>query len=134
LKDTDQSYSFYITIPLCILDPVVKNELINNKRITTSCHVARGTATIFTEDGTVIPCNHFTKKGMGKYGEDFSGVESFRSFWRSEALELFRKRFNSYPHENCINCSDWNICGGGCKIKWMHYNPKDYIGKRRKHE
>lgn len=131
MKDSGQSYSFYMTIPLCILDKDVKTELVRSKRITTSCHVPKGSGVIFSEDGDVLPCNHFTDMSYGKIGKDFSTTEEFSVFWNSEDTQQFRKEFNSFPHVNCSTCADWAVCGGGCKIKWMHYNPKDYIGKQR---
>jgi radical SAM protein with 4Fe4S-binding SPASM domain len=131
LKESGQSYSFYMTIPLCILDPDVKNELVNSKKITTSCHVPKGSGVIFSEDDEVLPCNHFTDVSYGKLGKDFRTAEEFKVFWNSEESLQFRKEFNSFPHANCSTCADWAVCGGGCKIKWMYYDPKDYIGKRR---
>lgn len=120
-----------MTIPLCILDPDVKNELVNSKKITTSCHVPKGSGVIFSEDDEVLPCNHFTDVSYGKLGKDFRTAEEFKVFWNSEESLQFRKEFNSFPHANCSTCADWAVCGGGCKIKWMYYDPKDYIGKRR---
>lgn len=130
LKETSQSYSFYITIPLCILKSHVKEELVRNKRISTSCHVSKGTAAVFKEDGSVAPCNHFTGVSFGKLDEDFSDSAEFVNFWSKKDLVNFREDFNSYPHENCFICPDWNICGGGCKIKWMYYDPSKFIGQK----
>ena len=134
LKGTKLSYSFYMTIPLCILDKGIKNELVEDRRISTSCHVSKGNTAIFSEDGSVLPCNHFTDMIYGKLGEDFSTVEEFKALLNNEGVKQFRKEFNSFPHSNCSTCSDWGICGGGCKIKWMHYDPKDYIGKPRRND
>lgn len=40
-RDHEQSYSFYMTIPLCILDPVIKDELVEQKKCLqrVMCHV-----------------------------------------------------------------------------------------------
>lgn len=67
----------------------------------------------------------------GKLGVDFNDAEGFKKFWEGSELREFRDEFNSYPHTNCITCPDWTNCGGGCKIKWLHYDPKDYIGRRK---
>lgn len=127
LKDSGQSYSFYVTVPLCLFSESTKKELIESSKISTSCHVSRGTSVVFSDDGAILPCNHFSSFSFGKLDSDFSDEEEFARFWQKDEMVEFRSNFNSYPVKKCSYCKDWNICGGGCKIKWMYYNPKDFI-------
>lgn len=127
LKNSELNYGFYVTIPLCILDQNIKKELIESKRIMTTCHVNKGSGLVFTQNGSIIPCNHFTSHKLGQYGNDFTNARELKKFWGSKEIKSFRHICQNYPHEKCIKCEEWQICGGGCLVKWMHWNPKNYI-------
>jgi radical SAM protein with 4Fe4S-binding SPASM domain len=127
LKDTDLNYSFYLTIPLCLIDNGVLNDLFERGRVLTTCHVAKGSGLVFTHDGHVILCNHFTSKPIGQFGVDFSNVQELHGFWVTEQMEKLRSCCSCYPHNKCKECDMWDKCGGGCFLKWFHWNPEEFI-------
>lgn len=131
LKKTGLNYSFYVSIPLCILDERVKNEIIREGKILTTCHVPKGKGLIFTPEGEVVLCNHFSSFPLGRFGADFSTPEEFMEFWEREDISLLRSRATMYPDERCRNCHEWDICGGGCFVKWLHWDPKAFMPTNR---
>ena len=86
-----------------------------------------GSGLIFDETGAVMPCNLFTSHPVGKFGVDFSNPSGFEKFWARRELSTFRKKVGSYPDQKCVGCGEWDMCGGGCKIKWMYWDPQQYI-------
>lgn len=127
MKTTGIDYGFEMNIPFCLLDPVVKKELLDAGRMRRSCHIPTGTGLIFDEHGRVMPCNLFTSHPIGSYGRDFTTSEEFAQYWKSPELESFRADVTAYPHKKCASCSEWDMCGGGCMIKWLHWDPEIYI-------
>lgn len=127
LKTTSIDYSYYVSIPLCMLDQCTRESIIKDGRILTTCHVPKGSGLIFTPDGSVILCNHFSSFPIAKYGVDFNTAEEFTAFWNSEQVKEVRSRVTTYPHPKCRDCTDWDICGGGCFVKWLQWDPNDYI-------
>lgn len=127
LKGKDISYGFNVSIPLCLLPPNIKQELMEEQKILTTCHVPKGTGIVFSEDGSIIPCNHFVGHKLGQYGIDFSTRTELLEFWNSQAVEDFRQACRHYPNLKCTTCEDWDKCGGGCLIKWLHWNPLEFI-------
>jgi radical SAM protein with 4Fe4S-binding SPASM domain len=127
LKDTNLNYGFYITIPLCLIDKGVLDDIMKQEKILTTCHVAKGSGLIFTHDGHVILCNHFSSKPIGQFGVDFSNIKELNEFWSSEQMGELRSCCSCYPHIKCKECSIWDKCGGGCFLKWFHWDPKEFI-------
>lgn len=123
-------YVIYMTIPFCLLDPDVLQGLKDEDRLMSSCHVPHGSAIVFDELGKVLPCNHMSAQTIGQWGEDFTDSEEFLDFWNSRDLQEFRKECSCFPAEPCQTCSYWGECGGGCLIKWLHWNPGDFIPVR----
>lgn len=127
IKGLGISYGFYLSIPLCLLSDRVRKEFADENLIVTTCHIYKGTGLIFDQEGRILPCNHFTDFPVGKFGEDFDSAESFKLFWENPSMAENRRKLLKFPVEKCSDCSDWNSCGGGCLIKWLHWNPKDSI-------
>lgn len=131
LRDTGISYSYNVSIPLCLLDSEDKKELIEQNRIGTCCHVQNGSGLILDPEGKILPCNHFPNYPLGQYGKDFNDAESFNKFWNSQVIKDYRKLTRTYPSEECQFCDEWDKCGGGCFVKWMHFDPRIYIERRK---
>jgi len=121
-------YVVYMTIPFCLLDPEVLRGLKAQDRLVSSCHVPRGDALVFDEHGGVLPCNHMGGHVLGRWGVDFSSARTLMDFWYTTAVEEFRSVCGCYSAEPCIDCPEWGECGGGCMIKWMFWDPADFIG------
>lgn len=129
--DPDQiDYVIYMTIPFCLLDPDVLQGLKDGDRLMSSCHVPHGNALIFDEHGGVLPCNHMESKAIGQWDKDFNSAKDFMLYWNSPELKNFRAACSCYPAEPCKTCSQWKECGGGCMVKWLYWNPADFIKKR----
>ena len=129
-RHTDTSridYVIYMTIPFCLLDPDILEGLKEQDRLLSSCHIPHGNAIIFDEKGYVLPCNHMASQPLGQYGVDFRTAQEFQKFWNKRQLINFRKTCSCYPAEPCQLCQYWDECGGGCMIKWMYWDPSQYI-------
>jgi len=123
-------YAFNISVPLCLFDQKILKELMEEKKVATCCHIQKGSGLIFDERANVIVCNHFPEYPIGKFGVDFFDQNSFMTFWHGESVETFRKKIRRYPSLKCKTCLLWNICGGGCFVKWLGFNPTEYIERR----
>ncbi len=130
LKPTSLNYSFYLSIPLCLIDPKIRSEMIGAGRVLTTCHVPKGQGVVFTPEGSVILCNHFSSFPIGRFGIDFTSAQEFEVFWNSTSVTKLRSRASEFPHERCQTCDDWDICGGGCFVKWLHWNPELFIPEK----
>jgi len=105
-------YLFMPGIPLCLFPPSFIERPTADHRLTTGCHIQKGSSFTFDTDGNVLPCNNFSEKPLGKLGEDFTDWQSFCEWW--ETLGSFRKAVSKYPSDECSICRNWDICGGGC--------------------
>lgn len=120
-------YYFYLTIPLCLLPKQARQEWLQREIITTSCQLQQGNGLVLDTEGEILPCNHFSSCSLGKYGIDFIDEKTFSKFWNSHSMNTLRSSFLTYPSKKCEGCKDWAICGGGCMVKWMHWNPSRFI-------
>ena len=129
MKKTNIKYALEISFPLCLIKKDILENLILEKRITTCCHVQKGSGIVFDTDFKVLPCNHFAEYPFRDVPMDFSKENPIEELWNSEEVSEFRNRARCYPSEICETCSLWNICGGGCFTRWLFINPMDYINK-----
>jgi len=126
------NFSFYVTFPLCLIEEEVRRQIIGRKLISTTCHMPSGSAVIFDQQGRVLPCCHLSDQFFGQWGVDFDSRQSFELFWCSQAVNDFRKQCQFYPHDQCSNCEQWSICGGGCVLNWTYWSPRDFISDERR--
>lgn len=129
MKKTDIRYALEISFPLCLIKKKVLEKLILERRITTCCHVQKGSGIVFDTDFKVLPCNHFAEYPFRETPMDFSEDNPIEELWNSEEVTEFRNRVRCYPSKVCETCNLWNICGGGCFTRWLFINPMDYINK-----
>lgn len=127
LRDSGLNYGFYVTTPLCLFKTDILDNMMREGRIMTTCHVTKGSGIVFNQEGSVLLCNHFSSKPLGRYGKDFSCVKTFEEFWDGDDMRSIRSHCSFYPHEKCQSCEKWDICGGGCFLKWFHWEPKTFI-------
>jgi len=121
-------FSFYNTIPLCLISKRVREKVVNAERAINYCNVSQGKGLNFNYKGEIIPCNHFTSHSLCKFGKDFKTFSEFMKLWESPKMTCFRKGCSRFPTKKCSKCSDWDKCGGGCFLNWLYFNPNDYIG------
>lgn len=124
MKSTNINFSFEMSIPLCCLDEMVLNEMINKNCITTCCHLAKGTGIIFDSNFNILPCNHFVNHPLNN---NRVAPQEILKFWNSKIPITFRNKIKTYPHKNCVHCSKWKYCGGGCFLRWLSTDPSLYI-------
>lgn len=130
MKHTQIKYSIEVSFPLCLINKHVLDNMINEKKIVTCCHVQRGSGIVFDTDFKVLPCNHFAEYPFTSKPIDFSVEKPIEKLWESKSVSDFRRTSRCYPSEKCFKCEYWNICGGGCFTRWLFINPKDYIDRK----
>lgn len=127
LKKTSIKFSFEISIPLCCLDEKLLNDMLKDKVITTCCHISKGKGIVFDTNFDILPCNHFVDHPLNSVKIPPTKIIDF---WNSDTCTKFRKIVHTYPSQKCAKCSLWKICGGGCFLRWLKYDPDKYINDR----
>lgn len=120
--------NFEMSIPLCLLEDNLLNNLLNKNMMSTCCHISKGKGIIFDTDFNILPCNHFVDYPMNK---EIVVPQEIVQFWNSETCNEFRKTIRTYPAEKCIKCEKWHICGGGCFLRWLKDDPNSIINSER---
>ncbi|MFA5359566.1 MAG: radical SAM protein [Patescibacteria group bacterium] len=131
MEKSCMEYDIFLNIPLCLLPDYVLKGLRDNNRAMSCCQIQTKSGVIFDQEGRVLPCNAFCDYPIGKFGVDFNDAKSFQKFWDSEEMKRLEKTLIRYPSKLCSKCDWWEICGGGCPIKWMYWDPKKFIKGRR---
>lgn len=127
MKKTRLNYCLEVSFPLCAIESDVLQNMINENRIITCCHVPSGKGVIFDTDFKVLPCNHFAEY---PYSEEKIGLKSSKEiceFLDSDVCNKLRAIARTYPSEKCMTCNIWNICGGGCFTRWFYQKPDEII-------
>lgn len=119
--------SLKIAIPFCLFPKNFIDDLIADGNIMTGCQMARGRGIIIDPGGNLISCNHLCNVSLGRIGDDFQNKNEYVDFRKRKEVKEFYKTANSCPHELCVNCQYWPVCGAGCKLYWLHYDPKIFI-------
>lgn len=113
-------------LSLCVADTNLINLMEKRKQILSVCQLLRRSGLILDADMSVIPCNAMFNYKLGKYGVDFTDKESFERFWNSNELVDFYNKIKSAPERDCLECSLWTNCGGGCISNWFNYQFDDF--------
>ncbi len=135
LKTKGIKVKFFGTIPLCLFDQDLLEEMISTDHISNGvhCHIFYGTGVVFEPNGNVLPCTHFVGHPLFNLkDEDISDSEKFLEIWKgSKGIHgTFRSAIWQYPSEKCKNCTYWGKCIGGCPFLWSYFNPDEIIGKK----
>ena len=115
---------FEMSIPLCLFEKEFLDVLISKKMISTCCHITKGNGIVFDTDFNILPCNHFVDNPLNSQP---ISVDNVINFWNSKNCVDFRTAIRKYPSEKCVNCEKWNICGGGCLLRWLNEEPTNII-------
>ena len=129
MKKTKTNYCLEISFPLCAVDEETLKKMIQENRITTCCHISKGTGIVFDTDFKVLPCNHFAEFPYSEEKIGLKPIKQICDFWDSTICNNLRKTAGSYPSKKCLNCEKWEICGGGCFTRWFYQNPEEIINK-----
>ena len=132
LKELRIPFTFFATIPLCLIDEDTREAMIADRTIARSyhCHIFYGTGAAFEPNGNVLPCTHFAGtplfNAMDKQ-KHFAYRGKFAREWEGGVHKDFVEASWKYPSPKCRSCQLWGICLGGCPFQWMHFDPKQYI-------
>lgn len=120
--------SFQLGMPFCLFDKDDLEILLACGAIKQGCHVLYGGGIVIRPNLITAICTHLMEfKLNDSSGEEiFSDEETFLSFWYSNQLEDIRSKANSFRRVECINCSWWDQCGGGCLVHWTYHDPTKF--------
>lgn len=132
LKELQIPFTFFATIPLCLVDDETREAMVADHTIARSyhCHIFYGTGVAFEPNGNVLPCTHFVGTPLfNAFDENgqFSYGGRFAHEWEEGVHKDFIKASWRYPSSKCQSCRLWGICLGGCPFQWMHFDPEQYI-------
>lgn len=119
-------YYVYITHPFCLFPEWYIHALKESGRLMSGCQMFGGNGVIIDELGKILPCNHFCSSGLGSIEECKTGPDYIA--WREqESIVRFYGRMGSYPAKQCETCSQWQVCGAGCRINWFKFGERELI-------
>jgi radical SAM protein with 4Fe4S-binding SPASM domain len=118
---------FSMKMPLCLWPKEFLDILIRRKQMTCTCQVQKRAGIMFDPGGNLLMCNLLFDYPMGTYGKDFSDCDSLVAYLNSDKVLGYYDRMNAYPSTKCIGCKKFNICSGGCPLRWAVYKPEETI-------
>ena len=124
---TNGKLSFSMKMPLCAWPREFIDTLVRRKQMTCTCQVQKRAGIMFDPDGRLLLCNLLFDYPIGTYGEDFSDCASLGGYLNSEKVLGYYDKINAYPSAKCIGCPTFNICAGGCPLKWAVADPERTI-------
>lgn len=122
-EEREINYLFNVGVPLCFFKDSFLEKLKEKKRVMSVCHARSGSGIIFLQNGDVIPCHQFLGNILGEYGADYTNAQEFLEFWNGPKHRTLTNAFNRFPSETCSKCDDWKMCGGGCMMRWLVFDP-----------
>ena len=120
-----------ISLPFCLFSPEFIQDVLSKKIVGSGCQMLSHSGLLFGPVGEIYSCNHLTNAPVGRIDQDFSDIDSFKQFWNSEAVHGLFEMYRSVPSEECLNCDYYESCCGGCRVKWLCYNPAEFNLRRQ---
>lgn len=125
--------SFYASIPLCLFNRDILNEMLNDEYLIPlshgGCNIYDASGFAFDPNGSIIPCckqtHNILLDTMDKGGH-FIYKNNFMELWH-KIRNQFGPQSYQYPHKRCVTCELIKYCIGGCKLFWQYYSISDYI-------
>lgn len=124
---TNGNFILHQSLPICLWNKEIIDQLTENEQIYTSCSLLRRSGIFFDTDGALIPCNAMYQTPLGKFDVDFSDFATFNSFWNSKKIEYVYNKLKELPSTKCRDCINVLNCGGGCIANWFHYTYDDLV-------
>ena len=103
--------------------------MVKRKQISTACQLLGRKGLIFDSEGYQIPCNAMNAIRLGKFGEDFSDLKSFKQYLTTASLQKAYQKLCGIPDEKCLECNSLMFCGGVYVCQWTNYKSLDYSRK-----
>lgn len=128
-----QRHTFVFSLPWCLLNGELIEDLIATESILFNCPVPEGKALVIKENGALGLCTHTTSFELldpVATREVMATPETFLSFWNSEELRGLRCAVDVRRHPHCINCCYRDTCRGGCPLWWNFFDFSDIITKK----
>lgn len=126
-KVVNGRFTLHQSLPICLWDEGIIQQLTEKKQIFTSCSLLRRSGLVFDTDGALLPCNAMHQLPIGKFGSDFCDEASFNAFWQSERITSIYDVFRKLPSLHCNTCDDALKCGGGCISNWYRFSYRELI-------
>lgn len=127
MEESKKNYRIEASIPLCLIEEKVRNDLIHKRKILTCCHIQKGSGLVLDTKFRILPCNHFVDMPYSEMAIGLCEANKICEFWNSESVNEIRRKTLYYPSFECERCKLWDICGGGCFTRWLFEKPSDYI-------
>ncbi len=128
----NQKHMFIFSLPWCLLEQRLLEELIEEKELLFNCPVDQGKGIVIKENGAVTICTHLSNYEILSHKNALpilSNKEKFITFWNSQKLNKLREVANVYRTESCLTCQYRLYCKGGCPLWWQNYDFKiDCLG------
>lgn len=119
---TEGNFVLFETFPLCIWDMDFINLMNNKNQIKTVCQLLHRSGLIFDPKGNLLPCNAMPSIKLGKLHNDFSTAKELLEFSETLAIKRTYNKLCSVPDITCLECANYDNCGGGCVCHWTNYN------------
>lgn len=127
LCDSARNIIFEFQLPLCLFPDEFINTIISKKQIINVCHVHQRLGVIFDSKGGLLMCNSLFDYPMGYFMRDFETSDQLLNFMNSSSILDCQQQISRYPHDKCRNCDKYDICAGGCPLKWAIYKPESLL-------
>lgn len=118
---------FEMMVPFCIWPAEFVTTLIEKRQILSVCHVHKRAGIIFDVDGSVIACNALFDYPIGHLDREYHDSATLRDLLSSERVVGYYRALNCYPSLECRDCEHYNVCGGGCPLRWAVYRPEQIV-------
>ena len=132
LKEQNLKAGFYASIPLCLFNKEVLNNMIEEKYLiplsTGGCNIYDKTGFAIEPTGNIIPCCKKFKTVLDNSLLDghFKYESNFTELWK-KIEGNFGHEAMPFPSEKCDKCSMKKDCIGGCPMFWNYFKKKEYV-------
>jgi len=128
----NQPHLFIFSLPWCLLDEKLLDDLISQRQLIFNCPVDGGKGIVVKENGAIAICTHLSSYEIlsnEDAREIFSAPENFIEFWNSSEMINFRHAVNVYRDKRCLSCRYRLYCKGGCPLWWENYDFRKTLRK-----
>ena len=123
---------FYASIPLCIYDKEILDEMIRDKYMILlsdgGCSIYSATGVGFDPMGNLVPCAKKLSTSLVNTMTDdkFIYTNSFYDVW-NKVKHNFGKENWEYESDKCHDCEMNEYCIGGCPLFWNKFDFEESI-------
>lgn len=126
-KNSGIHYTIATSFPLCLIERLVLFQLIEKQCISTACHVQRKNVLTIDPECHLLPCSAFVDYPFDDNKAVLKGARYVSQYMSTNSCDEFYNRSKVYPSDNCTDCEFWDLCGGGCFVRWFFEDPSEVI-------